>query len=267
MGQRLGFIGAGNMAEAIAKAAMAGGVLRASEMIAADPAEARRAVFAKMGIEIAADNAAVIARADQIMLAVKPQTLAALGKDLATIDCAKQVVISIMAGVSTGKISLTAGKALRVIRVMPNTPLQIGVGMAGVCRGEHAREGDDALALKLFGSGKSQAICVDESLMDAVTAVSGSGPAYVYYLAEAMEQAAAALGLGEHGNLLSRQTVLGAAMLLSQSDLPAAELRRRVTSPGGTTEAAIKHMEANKLTQIVVNAIGAAERRGKELGR
>jgi pyrroline-5-carboxylate reductase len=149
---------------------------------------------------------------------------------------------------------------------MPNTPLMSGFGMAGVSLSKSAQPGDEALTMKLFSAG-GKAIVVDESKLDAITAVSGSGPAYVFYLAEAMEKAARDLGLGEDANLLVRQTILGAANLLVDSNEPPAELRRKVTSPGGTTEAAIKHLDGNKSTDVVINAIKAAEKRSKELGQ
>jgi len=264
MQYRLGFLGAGNMAEAIARGAIDKGVLNASEMIAADPSEARQAVFASLGIKVASTNAELIKASQQVLLAIKPQTLTDAAADLANVTD-EHVLISIMAGIGSAKIAAAVGRPARVIRVMPNTPLMVGQGMAGIAMGEHARPGDEALTMQLF-SAAGKAIQVSESAIDAITAVSGSGPAYVFYLAEAMEKAAKELGLGEHARLLTQQTILGAAMLLANSSDTPAELRRKVTSPGGTTEAAIKHMEGNKTIDVIVNAIKAAERRSKELG-
>jgi pyrroline-5-carboxylate reductase len=132
--------------------------------------------------------------------------------------------------------------------------------------GESAQNGDQDLAMKLFGAG-GKAVTVDEPMIDTITAVSGSGPAYLFYLAEAMEEAARQLGLGEHAELLVSQTVLGAAKLLNESPDSAAELRRKVTSPKGTTEAAIKHLDGNKSTDVIINAIKAAHARSIELGK
>jgi pyrroline-5-carboxylate reductase len=261
----LGFIGAGNMAEAIARAAIGSGVVEASRVIAADPSAQRRRVFEGLGATVFEDNEPVVERADQVLLAIKPQALGKVAGDLAGIDRGRQVVISIMAGLSTGRIEQALGGPARVVRVMPNTPLMAGAGMAAIALGEHAEAGDEALAEKLLGAA-GERIVVDESLMDAVTAVSGSGPAYVFYLAEAMERAADELGLGGHGRLLVAQTLVGAAKLLAESDVDPAELRRRVTSPGGTTEAAINHLDANKTAEVFVNAIRAAESRSRELG-
>jgi pyrroline-5-carboxylate reductase len=275
MKYELGFLGAGNMAEALARAAIDKGIVRARDIIAADPSPARHEVFAKLGVTWSGSNAQVIRDSRQVVIAVKPQTLPQIAGDLAAEVTPEHVVVSIMAGISTAKLTaaISGGRtaaglppvALRLVRVMPNTPLMVGFGMAGVALGAQARRGDEALALKVLGSA-GKAVLVDEDKIDAITAVSGSGPAYVFYLAEAMHQAAIDLGLGEHADMLVRQTILGSAQLLAQSANSAAELRRKVTSPGGTTEAAIKHMEGNMTTAVIVNAIKAAEKRSRELG-
>jgi pyrroline-5-carboxylate reductase len=144
------------------------------------------------------------------MLAIKPQVLPQLAGELAMHGRDDQVLISIMAGIGTNKLGDVIGKPVRAVRVMPNTPMMVGLGMSGLAVGEHAKPGDEALALKLFGAA-GKVVRVEEKLIDAVTAVSGSGPAYVYYLAEAMEKAAGELGLGEHARLFVSQTLLGAA--------------------------------------------------------
>lgn len=266
MVHKLGFIGAGNMAEAIARAAIDHGVLKAGEIIASDPTPARRELFASLGIAVGS-NEEVIRQSGQVLLAVKPQVMADAAADLGRFGTAEQVVISIMAGVTTAKLAAAIGRATRIVRVMPNTPMMVGLGMAGVCTGPDAQPGDDDLAMRLFSAGGSKAIRVKESDLDAITAVSGSGPAYVFYLAEAMEKAAAELGLKDDARLLVSQTILGAAQLLATSADTPAELRRKVTSPGGTTEAAIRHLEGNKSIDVVVNAIKAAQKRSVELGK
>ncbi len=266
----LGFLGAGNMAEAIAKAAIDRGVLAPEQIIASDPSEARRAVFAAMGIAVTVDNKEVIGQSSHVMLAVKPQMMAKVVDDLARCGSSEQIILSIMAGITISKmndaITAAGGKAMRIVRIMPNTPMMISQGMAGIATGGSSRPGDDDLAMKLFSAG-GKAIRVDETLIDAITAVSGSGPAYVFYLAQAMQHAASELGLGEHARLLVAQTLLGASQLLMQSTDSAEELRRKVTSPGGTTEAAIKHMEAHQVGQTIADAIMAAQRRSRELGQ
>ena len=262
----LGLIGGGNMAEAIARAALDHELMVASHMVMADPVAERRAVFEGMGIETSADNGAVVSAADHVMLAIKPQTLGEIAGDLQKID-ERQIVMSIMAGVTTHRIEEVIGKEARVIRIMPNTPLLVGQGMSAIALGRHAHMGDEVLAMGIFQSA-GEAVLLGEELLDAVTAVSGSGPAYLCYLAEAMAEAARDLGLkGKLPEVLTRQTLLGAAQLLCDSDASAAELRRRVTSPGGTTEAAITHMDKSKMKAVVGNAIRKAEQRSRELGK
>ncbi|MEM1212362.1 MAG: pyrroline-5-carboxylate reductase [Planctomycetota bacterium] len=261
----LAFIGAGNMAEAIVRSAVSAGVVDAGRVLAVDLSEQRRAVFAEMGCTVSDAIDGGVGEAEQAVLSVKPQVFGAVADRLAEVLRVGQVVVSIMAGLSTAKISDTLGGHAKVVRVMPNTPVMVGQGMAGIALGEHAEPGDDAVAMRLFEAG-GRAVRVSESLMDAVTAVSGSGPAYVFYLAEAMMAAAEKLGLGEHADVLVRQTILGAAELLSQSDASATELRRRVTSPGGTTEAAIDALSAAGFVDGVIDAIRRAEARGQELG-
>ncbi len=260
---QLGFIGAGNMAEAIARAAIDKGVLAAKAMIASDPSADRRSLFESLGIATTTDNALVVSQSQQVMLAVKPQMFASVAGALRDFP---GVIISIMAGIGTAKIESLLGCEARIVRVMPNTPLMAGLGMTGVALGPHARAGDERLTLQLFGAA-GEAIVVPESAIDAITAVSGSGPAYVFYLAEAMQQAAADLGLDDHARLLVQQTILGAAVLLKQSPDTADVLRRKVTSPGGTTEAAITHMETHGVRQAIVAAIKAAQARSVELGK
>jgi len=267
---QLAFIGAGNMAEAIARAAVEHLILDPAQVIAADPSPQRRQAFVDRGIAVTDSNAEAIAAADQVLLAVKPQVMPDAARDLAYHGRPQQVVISIMAGVTCAKLAAAVGRPTRIVRVMPNTPLMVGYGMAGIALGPDASPGDDDLAMTLFSAGASKAIRVDESLMDAITAVSGSGPAYAFYLAEAMEAAAHELGLADHARTLVAQTLLGAAKLLEQSGENSggpADLRRKVTSPGGTTEAACNHLDQTGVMQHIIDALKAAEARSKELGQ
>ena len=179
---------------------------------------------------------------------------------------ADHLVISIMAGIGTRRIEESVGLDVAVVRVMPNTPALVGEGISPYCLGQFAEQRHGELAAALL-SAVGETICVDESAMDAITATSGSGPAYVYYLMEAMEEGAQQLGLSpELARKLVRRTVIGTAGLLSESDESAAELRRRVTSPGGTTAAAIGTLEDGQYAQLVTNALQAAHRRAGELG-
>jgi len=254
------------MAEAIARAAIDHVIFDPAQLIAADPSPQRRQVFLDLGVAVTDSNAEAIDQAASALLAVKPQAMAEAARDLSYHGRADQVVISIMAGITCAKLGGAIGRPTRLVRVMPNTPMMIGRGMAGIALGPDARPGDDELALKLFSAGGSKAIRVEEAQLDAITAVSGSGPAYLFYLAEAMEQAAADLGLADHARTLVTQTLLGATELLAGSDDPAAELRRKVMSPGGTTEAACRHLDRQQVKASLIDALKAAERRSKELG-
>ncbi len=266
LGYKLGFIGAGNMAEAIARAAINQNIVAPGQIIASDPTEARRQLFDSLGITVTTENAQVIAQAEQVILAVKPQMFPNVIDDLTAHVRPDQILISIMAGIGSEKISQMIGKPARIVRVMPNTPMLIGLGMSGIALGHGAQAGDDALAMQLFSAG-GRAISVTEEQIDVITAVSGSGPAYVFYLAEAMQEAATKLGMPDHAELLASQTLLGAATLLAQSEDSAAELRRKVTSPKGTTQAAIEHMESHQIKQHLVDAMQKAWDRSKELGQ
>lgn len=268
----LGFVGAGHMAEAIARAAIDKGVLTPQQMIASDPSDQRRSVFSGLGIQTVSDNQQVIGQSKQVLLAVKPQSMPQAAADVGRHGGDDQVILSIMAGVSTQKLAdaMSAGRPPigrpRIIRIMPNTPLQVGFGMAGIAMGVHTRGGDEQLATRLFGAA-GRVIMVDESQLDAVTALSGSGPAYVFYLAEAMQRAAGELGLAQHADVLVQQTILGAAHLLALSDQGPATLRRQVTSPGGTTEAAIGYLDEHQTADVIAGAIKAARERSVQLGK
>ena len=269
MAYKLGLIGAGNMATAVVTAALRGEVLTAREIIAADPAPERHEAMTALGVKAVDDLAQVARASEQLLLAVKPQAWPDVARNLAGHVKPEHVLISVMAGLSTAKLASTLAEhgcaAARIVRVMPNTPMLVGQGMAAIAPGAHAQAGDDELTLALFEAG-GKAVRVDESLMDAVTAVSGSGPAYVFYLAEAMQRTAEELGLGEDARTLVTQTILGAAHLLAESADAAGDLKRKVMSPGGTTEAAIHHMEGEHVAEAVAAAMHAAARRARELG-
>ena len=267
MRYELGIIGGGNMAEAILRAVVDNHIISAERIVVSEPQAERRAMLEPLGVALTDDNQQVVAGSSQVMLAVKPQTLAAVSDSLKAVDPARQIVLSIMAGVSTRRIAEVTGKPARVIRIMPNTPLLVGLGMSAIAMGEHARSGDELLSLQIFRAA-GEAVMVHETQMDAVTAVSGSGPAYVFYLAEAMTDAARQLGLDDaSAKLLVQQTILGAAKLMKDSSDDPAALRRKVTSPGGTTQAAIEHMESSELKRHIIDALGKAASRSRELGK
>jgi pyrroline-5-carboxylate reductase len=268
----LAIIGAGNMAEAIVRGVLKARLIEPSRIIAADIAEARRRVFSgELGVATTEANTMAAGGSSIVLLSVKPQqmqtTLAELGPSLGR----ETLIISIAAGISTAKIAQGLGDGMgngqwRIVRAMPNTPMLVGEGMVALCAGGRADAADLRRARELFECA-AQVVEVNEAQMDAVTAVSGSGPAYVFYLAEQMIAAGESAGLsGEHARALSLQTILGAARMLASSDHAPAELRRKVTSPGGTTQAAIEHMERAKVGPAIQEAIAAAVRRGRELG-
>lgn len=266
----LGIIGAGNMAEAIARGVIRSALLRPDQIIAADVSPARRQVFCdQLGVRAVESNADAARYARTVLLSVKPQQMA---EALATVGGAMRpdaLIVSIAAGTPTEFIERHLGEREkpRVVRAMPNTPMLVGEGMTALAAGANATPDDVRRARKIFESAGA-VIEVTESLMNAVTALSGSGPAYFFYLAEHMIAAGEKMGLTrEQARTLAARTAAGAAkMLVESSDAPD-ELRRKVTSPGGTTEAAIRHMDANGIAKVVQDAILAAERRGKELSK
>ncbi len=263
MGITLGIIGAGNMGMVILRGALEADVLSAQTTVVADVEPARREEAARLGCQTTAD-AADLAGVGQIILAVKPQGFQGVAGALGTLK-GPTVVISIMAGLGSREIRAALGPAARVIRVMPNTPSQVGAGMAAIAVGDGAQPGDETLAVAIFEA-LGRTVIVDEALMHAVTAVSGSGPAYVFLLAEAMEQAGVGLGLDpDTARLLVTQTILGAGKLLDEADRTSSELRATVTSPGGTTEAALREMDRRELSGIVRDAITAARDRAAQL--
>lgn len=263
MGITLGIIGAGNMGMAILRGGIEAGVLSAQAIVVADVEPDRRDEAARLGCQTTAD-VADLRDARQLILAVKPQGFGDVAQTLGRLK-SPTVVISIMAGLGSREIRAALGPSARVVRVMPNTPCQVGAGMAAIAMGEGAEPGDETLAVGIFEA-LGRTVIVDEALMHAVTAVSGSGPAYVFLLAEAMEQAGVGLGLDRNtARLLVRQTIFGAGKLLAESGRTPSELRAAVTSPGGTTEAALREMDRRELPEIVRTAVIAARDRGVEL--
>ena len=264
----LGLLGAGNMAEAIVRGVLRSDRLTANQIIVADPNADRRAFFSELGVAATDDNDAVAGSVDTLVLSVKPQVCGDVLAGVARSVGGNTLVVSIMAGISSGYIqrALGGGKR-RVVRTMPNTPMLVGEGMVAVARGSFATAADVMSATHLF-SAAADVMEVTEDQIDAVTAVSGSGPAYFFYLVEAMTAAGVELGLTEdQAHRLATRTACGAGHMLVAGPESPQELRRRVTSPGGTTQAAIEHMAAAGLPRIVADALAACDRRSKELGR
>jgi pyrroline-5-carboxylate reductase len=266
--QTIAFIGAGNMAEALVRGLLTSQTLPATQILVTDVRPERREFFTKsFGVVALADNGQAVARADVVVLAVKPQQAGTVFSDLKVRFGPGKLLISIAAGVTTARIESELGGNPRVVRVMPNTPALVGAGAAGYCRGRFAAATDLETTATILGA-VGIAVPVDEAQMDAVTAVSGSGPAYVFLVAEALIRAGMEAGLSEEvSRRLAIQTVFGAGALLAASNEAPAELRRKVTSPGGTTEAALQVMAERKLVETFVAAVAAAKERGEELAR
>lgn len=264
----LAIIGAGNMAEAIARGVLSKNVFPASSIIAADPSPQRRALFEKELNIRCVESAPDAARgAQRILLSVKPQSMKEVLEQLRPAVTDATLMISIAAGISSRFIEqhLSPLKC-HVIRTMPNTPMLVGRGAVAMAKGSHATAKDLEEARQIFAPAAT-VIDVAEDKLDAVTALSGSGPAYFFYLVEMMIRAATEMGLTpEESRLLATQTALGASTMMAETADSPQELRRKVTSPKGTTHEAITHMEQHNLGGIVVDAIKAAQRRSKELG-
>ena len=287
MMKKLGFIGAGNMAEALARGLVENTVFKPSELIASDVDPVRRRRFkSALKIEVTKDNLEVLNSSHAVLFAVNPQTIDAVLTELAraggkgsgtppkgakrprTNALAPKLFVSIAAGVTLGRLEAALGARARVIRVMPNAPAMVGQGMAALVRGHKASRADEAFALKLFRAVGDAVALKDEALLDAVTALSGSGPAYVYLFAKSLADAAVTQGLPADLALrMALKTIRGAEKNMRRSPMAAAELIRIVASPGGTTEAALKQLGADGFSDIVARAIHAAAERSRELGR
>jgi pyrroline-5-carboxylate reductase len=265
--QQIGFVGAGQMAQALARGFCRAGLVPARQIVAADPHAA--ALEQLRGglpeVRVAADNPAVVCAADVIVLAVKPQQMDSVLRQLAATSKDGKLFISIAAGVTLAR--LTRGlKTDRVIRVMPNAPCLVGAGAAAYCLGDGATADDERLAAQLLGAvGTTRRL--PEPLMDAVTGLSGSGPAFIYQVIEALSDGGVRMGLSREDALhLAAQTVLGAAqMVLTTGEHPAV-LKDRVASPAGTTIAGLQALERGRLRGTLMAAVEAATRRSAELG-
>jgi pyrroline-5-carboxylate reductase len=262
---RIAFIGAGNMAASLIGGLRAKG-LDASQIRASDPgAETRAKVAAEHGIEVFADNADAIRDADVVVLAVKPQAMKAVCEAIRPSLKPNQLVVSIAAGITCASMNNWLG-AQPIVRCMPNTPALLRQGVSGLFATAKVSIDQRQQAQELLSAVGIALWLNEEQQLDAVTAVSGSGPAYFFLLIEAMTAAGVKLGLpADIAAQLTLQTALGAAHMAVASDVDAAELRRRVTSPAGTTEAAIKSFQAGGFEALVETALGAAAHRSAEM--
>lgn len=265
---KLGVIGCGKMGTALVQGAVGAGVVAPGGIAGCDPVAAARDAFSKAtGATMVADAGAVAAASDVLLLATKPQDIASAIREAAGASGGSpKLVISIAAGVTLAALEAAAPENFRVIRAMPNTPALVGKGAAAFCRGTRATAEDSATATALLGAVGVVAE-VPEKLMDAVTGLSGSGPAYVYLIIEALADGGVKNGLARADAIrLAAQTVLGAAAMVLETGEHPAVLKDAVTSPGGTTIAGLAHMEEGGVRAALIGAVTAATRRATELG-
>ena len=262
----LGFLGSGKMASALARGVVGSGVFAAADVLVADVLVAAAAKLAEVtGARAVAGNRELVEQSDAIVLCVKPldavAVLQALGEALDG-----KLVISIVAGLSTESLQKAATPETRIVRVMPNTPALVHEGAAGYALGASANVGDADVVEKIFGA-VGIVVRVREELLDVVTGLSGSGPAFVYLVIEALADGGVLMGLPRDLSLrLAAQTVAGAAKMVRDSDEHPAALRDQVTSPGGTTIAGIEALEANGMRAALIAAVRAATERSREMG-
>lgn len=263
----LAFIGGGNMARSLIGGLARRGADTRTIRVAEPVAALREALVADFGVQAFERGEDAVAGAGLWLLAVKPQMMRAACEPLAAAAQAQRpLVVSIAAGIPVARLQQWLGGSLPVVRCMPNTPALLGAGVTGLYAGEGVDASQRSRADELLSSAGATVWIDAEPLIDAVTAVSGSGPAYVFLLAEALEAAAVAEGLpAADARTLVVQTLLGAGRMLAEAGEAPAELRRRVTSPGGTTQAAIEAFQAGGLEALVARAVHAARERGAAL--
>jgi len=255
------------MGTALVGGAIRAGALAADQVTGCDPFPAAAAAFAETtGSNTTTDAASAVAEADVILLCVKPHDAASVIASLALEDATGKLLISVVAGVSLAALEAAAPASWRVIRSMPNTPALVGKGATAFCRGGQAADADAAFAMELFSS-VGLAIEVPERLMDAVTGLSGSGPAYGFLCIEALADGGVAAGLPrDHAMKLAAQTLLGAAAMVIETGMHPGALKDAVASPGGTTIAGIEALERGGLRATLISAVTAAAKRAAELG-
>ncbi|MGH7376502.1 MAG: pyrroline-5-carboxylate reductase [Candidatus Methylomirabilales bacterium] len=267
-GKCLGFIGGGNMAEAMIRGLLKAQLLGPQEMLVSDVTVERLTYLQQtFGVRTSRDNAEVAGKADIVLFAVKPQIMSPVLDGLLDVITEQKVLISIAAGISTRLIAEKFPGKVRVIRVMPNTPALVLEAASALAPGAAATPEDLELAKRIFAA-VGKVVVVEETLLDAVTGLSGSGPAYIFMIIDALSDAGVKVGLSRKvAQLLAAQTVLGAARMVLETHKHPGELKDMVTSPGGTAIAGLHTLEAGGLRTTLINAVEAATRRSMELGR
>jgi pyrroline-5-carboxylate reductase len=264
----IGFLGAGKMAGALAKGVISSGLVKAGQIRASDPLAPARAAFAKeTGVETTASNTDVVNFASLLVLAVKPGNVNELLAQIRGSLTPRHLLVSIAAGVPIARLEGALGQSARIIRVMPNTPALVGASATAFACGKAATAADAELARKFF-SAVGIVFEVKEALLDAVTGLSGSGPAYIYLIIEALSDGGVAAGLPrEVATRLAAQTVLGSAKMVLETGQHPGALRDMVTSPGGTTVEGLHELEKGAIRAVLINAVRAASEKSKKLGQ
>jgi len=262
----IGFVGTGNMGEALIRGLLKAGVAEPAQVVGSDPRPERTAQLReKYGIRTTGDNVEVARGADILVLAVKPQVMDRVLEEIGPEIHAHALVISIAAGIPLSAIEARLPQA-RVIRTMPNTPALVGAGATAIAVGGHATADDLTAARRIFDS-VGMTVALDEAQMDAVTGLSGSGPAYVFLVIEALADAGVKVGLSRHhAQALAAQTLLGSAKLLIETNEHPGRLKDMVTSPGGTAIAGLHTLEAGGLRTTLMDAVETATKRSRALG-
>jgi len=266
--ENISLLGFGNMGQAIVKGLLRKNIFSPSQIYIFDPADDKQQDAMKLGVQVLVSAGDLINKTKTLLIAVKPQMIQSALEPLSSVINKDNLIISIAAGISIRYLKeLLKNTELRIVRTMPNTPALVGEGITAISFSKECTEQDKSFAQQIFQSvGKT--VIVPEEQIDMVTAVSGSGPAYFFYLCECMIEAGKSLGLSEETALaLVRQTFYGSgALFISGDDLPEV-LRARVTSKGGTTESALKTMETKNMKSVVIEAIHSAYHRAQELGK
>lgn len=264
--QQLGFLGGGRMAEALINGVLLAKCYRPDQIHVADPDRARLDhLKTRYGVQVGAANHEVVALSDVVILAVKPQVMVDALRGIRDV-LTDHLLISVAAGVTIGRIKELCGSAARIIRAMPNTPAMVGEGITALAIGPNLEEDAVECAERILRS-VGRVVLIQEQLMDAVTGLSGSGPAYVFLMIEAMADGGVKMGLPrETASLLAAQTVLGAARMVLETGQHPARLKDQVASPGGTTIAGLHRLEQGGVRAVLIDAIESATKRSQELG-
>ncbi len=266
--KKIGMIGTGNMGTALIDGLILSGAAQAENIICSDASERQLASIAeKYSVKTTTDNIEVVTAADIVIYAIKPQIMATVLKETADHLDMSKLIISIAAGVPLAAIESLLDKDLRLIRVMPNVAVAVREGATAIAAGGHATDEDIQLATAIFDSVGKTIFLKENYLMDAITGLSGSGPAYIFMIVDALADAGVKMGLSrKDAQVLSSQTILGAAKLLLETRSHPGELKDSVTSPGGTAIAGLHTLEKGGLRTTLINAVEAATNRSKELG-